>query len=210
VFHNRGYKRLIAVRQGVHFNFDRVFEDCTATIIEQVEGMRNLVNEFSKFARLPEVRPVPSDLKKILDDTIALYKSSHPDILIETAYDPALPLVEVDREQMQRVFINLFENSVEAMGGGGRIGVTTALKTDLETVEIQVKDEGRGIAPEHQDRMFMPYFSTKEDGTGLGLAIASKIVSDHRGYIRVSNKVPRGTVMTVELPLRSQPALSKT
>ncbi len=118
--------------------------------------------------------------------------------------------MEVDREQIQRVFINLFENSVEAMDGGGRIEVTTALKPDTESVEIQVRDEGRGVSPDQQDKMFLPYFSSKVDGTGLGLAIASKIISDHRGYIRVSGNVPRGTVMTVELPVKSQPALSKT
>jgi len=182
-------------------------EDCTATIVEQVEGIRKLVNEFSRFARLPEVRPVPWDLNRILDDTIALYKSSHPSIAIETAYDPALPLVEVDREQIQRVFINLFENSVEAMDGGGRIQVSTALKADLEVAEIQVRDEGYGIPSEDRDKVFLPYFSTKEDGTGLGLAIASKIVSDHGGRITVASNVPRGTVMTVELPLKAQPAV---
>jgi len=188
-------------------DFDHVLEDCTAIIVEQVEGIRKLVNEFSRFARLPEVRPVPWDLNRILDDTIALYKSSHPSIAIETAYDPALPLVEVDREQIQRVFINLFENSVEAMDGGGRIQVSTALKADLEVAEIQVRDEGYGIPSEDRDKVFLPYFSTKEDGTGLGLAIASKIVSDHGGCITVASNVPRGTVMTVELPLKAQPAV---
>ena len=177
--------------------------ECTETIIKQVEGMKALVDEFSKFARMPEADPRPNDLHRIIDDVVMLYSGAHRDIAIEREYDPALPVINVDAEQMKRVFLNLFDNAVAAMDGGGRIWVRTGLDGQLGMAKVEVADEGTGIAPEDREKLFLPYFSKKKSGTGLGLAIVNRIVADHGGYIRVEDNSPKGARFVIELPVKA-------
>ncbi|MEE9568254.1 MAG: ATP-binding protein, partial [Candidatus Binatia bacterium] len=179
-----------------------VLEKCTSTIIKQVEELKNLVNEFSNFARLPAAELVPDDLNEVVKETLFLYTEGHKGIdfqFIKKGGD--LPPVELDREQTIRALINLLDNAVAAVGGKGRIEVSTAYNSSLGVVYLEVADNGCGISPEMKERIFEPYFSTKEEGTGLGLTIVSAIVSDHRGYIRMRQKEPRGTRFIIELPV---------
>jgi two-component system nitrogen regulation sensor histidine kinase NtrY len=183
-----------------------VLDKCTTTIIQQVVELKNLVNEFSQFARLPTAQPVPNDLNLIVQDALFLFKEGHNHIDFEFRQGK-LPALELDREQIKRVMINLLDNAVAAVGDGGQIQISTAYDRARNTVYLEVADDGCGMAPEARVRIFEPGFSTKKQGTGLGLTIVNQIVEDHRGYIRVRNNEPRGTRFVIELPVREQDAL---
>lgn len=177
-----------------------VIEEGTQTILQEVATLKGLVEEFSRFARMPSARPEPTDINELLDSSLLPYGSTHEGIDIDQDLDPRVPTLEVDPDHLRRAFTNLFDNAVEAMDGRGELRVSTRYDPDLEVVRIEVADSGPGILPEDKDRLFLPYFSRKRDGTGLGLAIVHQIVSDHRGYVRVADNLPRGTVFVVELP----------
>lgn len=180
-----------------------IFDDCTQTIIQQVDELIGLVNEFFAFARLPAVTLSLNDLNALIQEVLILYRGTHKNIEFSFAPDMAAPKFPLDREQIKRVMINLLDNAVAAIESEGLIKIQTAFDPVLEMVRIQVADTGCGIAPKDKDRLFEPYFSTKKGGTGLGLTIVSSIISDHHGHIRVKNNEPRGTIFTIELPLES-------
>lgn len=185
-----------------------VLDKCTTTIIQQVVELKNLVNEFSQFARLPTAQPVPNDLNVIVQDALFLFKEGHNHIDFEFRQGE-LPALELDREQIKRVMINLLDNAVAALADGGHVRISTAYDRSRNTVYLEVTDDGCGIAPEARVRIFEPGFSTKKQGTGLGLTIVNQIVEDHRGYIRVRNNEPRGTRLVIEFPVREQDALQE-
>jgi two-component system nitrogen regulation sensor histidine kinase NtrY len=182
---------------------DPAFKDCTTTIISQVDQLKNLVNEFSNFARLPKVVPRPSSLKEILDEIVVLYRSGHKDLTINVNYDAALPVFEFDPDQMKRVFVNLLENAVAATEEEGErlVSIDASFDSVLNIVRVSCNDNGAGIPDEIRGRVFEPYFSTKSQGTGLGLTIVKKIVEDHNGFVRAVAGEPKGTKMVVELPV---------
>lgn len=182
-------------------DFEKIFDQSTSTIIQQVEVIKGMVDEFSKFARMPLPNPKPNNLHQIIEDATGLYRTSVRKIEITSSYDPNVPVMELDREQMQRVFINLLENSVDATQGKGRIEIRTSLDAQRQRVSIEVSDDGVGIPAEDRDKLFAPYFSTKKRGTGLGLAIVQRIVADHNGTVYVQDNKPRGTKFVIELPL---------
>jgi len=178
-----------------------VIRHCIETIINQVDLMKEMVNEFHQFARFPKIAPVPCRVEEIVHEIRTTYHSSHPkvEILVETIGE--LPQVMLDKEQMKRVLMNLVDNAIEAMKGRGRIEIRL-LKDDANNqLVVEVKDEGEGIPAEERELIFQPYFTTKQGGTGLGLAIVSRIVTDHGGYIRVRPNRPRGSVFVIELPI---------
>jgi two-component system nitrogen regulation sensor histidine kinase NtrY len=171
-------------------------------IINQVDELKNLVDEFSKFARMPAANPVPSDMNAIVAEAMGLYREAHKDVAFLFEDSRTVPVFNLDREQIKRMMINLFDNAIEAMNGKGEISVSVDYDSSLQTARIKVSDTGRGIPPEHKNRMFEPYFSTKKHGTGLGLSIVNTIVTDHNGFIRVRDNSPVGTVFIIELPIR--------
>jgi two-component system nitrogen regulation sensor histidine kinase NtrY len=186
-----------------------VFESCLETILKQVDSLRDLVNEFSKFSRLPQVRPVLADINEIIMNAVNLYAMSYPLIRIDAGGLCPVPQFLLDPDQMNRVFVNLFSNAVAALDSepNGLIEVKSKLLKELNTVRIEVSDNGCGIPPALRDRVLEPYFSTKDGGTGLGLAIVNQIISDHGGYLRVEDNLPTGTRIVIELPVRVvQPA----
>jgi two-component system nitrogen regulation sensor histidine kinase NtrY len=185
-----------------------VLDKCTTTIIQQVLELKNLVNEFSQFARLPTAQPVPNDLNLIIQDALFLFKEGHNHIDFEFRQGD-LPPLELDQEQIKRVMINLLDNAVAALVDGGHVQISTAYDQARNTVYLEVADDGCGIAPEARVRIFEPGFSTKKQGTGLGLTIVNQIVEDHRGYIRVRNNEPRGTRLIIEFPVREHDALQE-
>ncbi len=182
----------------------KVFDECTRTIINQVDELKVLVNEFSNFARMPDADPSPNDLVEIVQDTLSLFRESHPSTNFIFEQQNPLPLLDLDREQMKRVMINLLDNAVAAVDGDGEIRVNLSFDEILKIARIEVSDNGPGIPAKDKIGMFEPYYSTKEKGSGLGLAIVSNIIADHQGFIRVRDNLPRGTTIVIELPGRSR------
>jgi two-component system nitrogen regulation sensor histidine kinase NtrY len=184
---------------GAEGQFD-VIEEGTRTILQEVDTLKGLVSEFSRYARMPTISLVPSDLHEIVENGLLACTSTHEGIAVERTLARDVPAIQADPDQLKRAFTNLFDNAVEAMEGQGTLRVSTSFDPEIETVRVEVADTGPGIKPEDKDRLFLPYFSRKRDGTGLGLAIVHQIVADHNGYVRVADNQPSGTVFTIELP----------
>ncbi|OGW15475.1 MAG: hypothetical protein A2035_02950 [Nitrospirae bacterium GWA2_42_11] len=182
-------------------NYDKIFDDCTSTIIKEVNALKMLVNEFSNFARMPAAKPSPDNINSIIKDVVLLYSSAHKDININEDLSDPIPQINVDRDQIKRVFINLFENAVEAMNGNGHVWIKTEYDDTVRMIRVEVADDGIGVSAEDKEKLFIPYFSRKKTGTGLGLAIVNRVVSDHNGKIMISDNSPRGTKFTIELPV---------
>lgn len=194
---------------------DPAFTDCTGMIIRQTDDLKRLVNEFSNFARLPQTKPELASLNLVIEEALGVFKVSHRDIQFSFERDPQLPVFKFDPDQIKRVLINLLDNAVaavssfaqslsnEAAGDApvSRIAVRTQYDSLLKLVRISVLDNGAGIPAEDLDRVFEPYFSTKQNGTGLGLAIVRRIVEDHNGFIRALSNEPHGTRLIIELPV---------
>jgi len=178
-----------------------VFDESTRTIIKQVEELKRMVNEFSSFARMPASVPAPNHLNEVIGETLILFQEAHKNIHFEfVPHD--LPVLNIDREQIKRVMINLIDNSITALGEGGKVKIQTDYDPKLQMVRLEVSDNGCGITDDNKRRLFEPYFSTKQSGTGLGLTIVNTIIADHHGYIRVRDNEPRGTTFLIELPVR--------
>jgi two-component system nitrogen regulation sensor histidine kinase NtrY len=178
-----------------------IFDQCTNTIITQVDELKRLVSEFSQFARMPKVQKSPDNLIKLTGNTLFLYQEAHKNISFSCREETPIPVFSFDAEQIKRCLINLLDNAVAVLPDGGTIEIELSLDQEQENVFIKVHDNGPGISKENKLKLFEPYFSTKKMGTGLGLAIVSTIVSDHNGYIRVQDNSPTGSVFIIELPL---------
>ncbi len=175
-------------------------EECTTTIVGEVESLKGLVDEFSQFARMPAPRTVPTDLQQLIVDTLALYSGLFSDVCIDRCFDQNVPLVRLDAEQIRRVLINLVDNAAEAIERKGRIIVETQMDRTNGMARIVVADDGPGIPPAEREKLFLPYYSTKRRGSGLGLAIVRRIIAEHGGNIEVTDNQPHGTRFTIELP----------
>jgi two-component system nitrogen regulation sensor histidine kinase NtrY len=180
-----------------------ILDNCTSTIIQQVDELKHLVNEFSQFARLPSAQLLPNDLNEIVNEALFLFKEGHNGVDFQFSGGP-IPRVELDREQIKRVLLNLLDNAVAAVEENGEIKLSTAYDPRRGMVRLEIADNGCGLAADIRAKIFEPYFSTKENGTGLGLTIVSQIIEDHRGYIRALPNHPRGTRFTIELPANEE------
>jgi len=188
-------------RKYAQFVDDTIFEECTETIISQVELIRNLVNEFSSFARFPSANPVPCHLMPIIEETIALYREGHPSVNFKTNNTSDIPILNLDRQQMKQALINLIDNAISAIKGAGNITIGVAHDPILKKIRMEVTDDGQGISNEDKTRLFQPNFSTKKAGMGLGLTIVNTIIADHNGMINVQDNTPRGAKFVIELPV---------
>jgi two-component system nitrogen regulation sensor histidine kinase NtrY len=177
-----------------------VFDECTRMIIDHVELIRNLVNEFSTFARFPTANPKPCYLAPIIDETVSLYREGHPEIRFHINIAKDIPRMNLDRQQFKQAMINLVDNAVAAVHNRGNINVLAVYDPILKLVRMEVADDGTGIADADKIRLFEPNFSTKKTGMGLGLTIVNSIVTDHNGMIRVQDNFPRGAKFVIELP----------
>jgi two-component system nitrogen regulation sensor histidine kinase NtrY len=197
--------RLCAERMQRHFTgapapTQALVDECTATIVGEVKSLKNLVDEFSQFARMPSPRTVPTDIHALLADVFALYRGIFTAVDLRPRFATTLPLVSVDPEQIRRVVINLVDNAVEAMAQHGAIDVETHHVPAENVVRIVVADNGPGIPPAEREKLFLPHYSTKQRGSGLGLAIVRRIVTEHGGSVTVTENVPHGTRFVIELP----------
>ncbi|HLM54920.1 MAG TPA: ATP-binding protein, partial [Pyrinomonadaceae bacterium] len=182
----------------------RVVEECTATIGREVAGLKAMVDEFTRFARLPHSRLEHGDLNEVVRQAVALYEERLEGVRMDVLLGRDLPPALLDAEQLRRVFVNLIDNAAEALGEGEgerRITVATGHDPARGLLIAEVADTGHGIARADFARLFQPYFSTRGRGTGLGLAIVHRIMTEHGGRIRAETNRPRGARMIIELPV---------
>jgi two-component system, NtrC family, nitrogen regulation sensor histidine kinase NtrY len=185
-----------------------ILDKCTSTIIQQVNELKNLVNEFSHFARLPSAHLTTNDLNEIVQAALFLFKEGHNHIHFQF-HNGEIPPLELDRGQIKRAVMNLLDNAVAAVADDGEIRIATSHDPSRGVVYLEVADNGCGVAPEVRARIYEPYFSTKKNGTGLGLTIVSQIIEDHRGYIRVRPNEPKGAKFTIEFPVQAESRLAE-
>src|SRR4029077_16161840 len=157
-------------------------------------------------ARFPAAQPVRCDLNEIVFQALAVFKGRLDGIAMETSFAQGLPPVNVDREQFLRVVVNLVDNAAEAMQDSlvKKLYIATHPGA-ADSVELVIADSGCGVSPDDKEKLFLPYFSTKNRGTGLGLAIVSHIVAEHNAQIRVEDNQPVGARFTVEIPSVLEP-----
>jgi two-component system nitrogen regulation sensor histidine kinase NtrY len=180
----------------------KVFDECTKTIINQTKEIKNLVNEFSNFARMPATNLLPNDLSKVIRESISLFKELPKNISFEFTERDKIPICNLDKDQMKRAIVNILDNAVDAIENEGKIIIETSYDKIFQIARIEIADTGCGIPQEEKLKLFEPYFSTKKSGTGLGLSIVSTIIADHSGYIRARDNYPKGTRFIVELPVK--------
>jgi two-component system nitrogen regulation sensor histidine kinase NtrY len=179
-----------------------VFKECTQTIIDQVEVLKNLVNEFSRYARMPVTSLTLNDLNAVVAEAVLLFQDAHKDIVFEFKPSEGLPKFDLDAEQINRVMINLLDNAVAAINKkNGRIEITVSYDEQHRKATVAVADDGAGVPSSNKRKVFEPYFSTKKFGTGLGLAIVNSIISDHHGQVSVADNNPTGTIVSFQLPV---------
>jgi two-component system, NtrC family, nitrogen regulation sensor histidine kinase NtrY len=194
-----------------HPSFDEIIEESTSTVLEEVDRLKRIVTEFSDFARMPKPELSRIDVNDAITSSLSLYQGAAP---IEIRPSPGLPQIDADKRQLSQVLLNLVENARDAIAQrpdpeGGKITVLTRAGEAGDRIELIVEDNGPGVPADRKDKVFSPYFTTKEHkgGTGLGLAIVHRIVSDHGGRIALTNVLGGGARFTVELPLRNGTAL---
>ncbi len=167
-------------------------------IVREVDTLKRMVDEFSRFARMPRPQPVELDLQELVGETVKLYRGVKPGVEVAMRIAPEASRAWADAEQLRGALINLLDNAVEATEAPGLVEVRTE-RSDGR-LQLQVADSGRGIPPAAKEKLFLPHFSTKGRGTGLGLAIVHRIVRDHDGQIHVHDNHPKGTRFEIELP----------
>jgi two-component system nitrogen regulation sensor histidine kinase NtrY len=185
-------------------SFDNLMEECVRTITQEAQSLKSLVDEFSRFARLPQARLEDANIHQVLENALSLYNGRIQDVRLLKEFSPDVPTLRLDPEQMKRVFINIFDNALEAMAESGIpkvLHIRTSCNTPQSSVRVEISDTGRGFPSEYQDSMFLPYFSTRNGGTGLGLAIVRQIISEHSGQVSAEPNSPIGARIIIDLPL---------
>jgi two-component system, NtrC family, nitrogen regulation sensor histidine kinase NtrY len=189
---------------------DPAFQECTSMIIRQTDDLKNLVNEFSQFARLPQAKLVLSSIDKTVEDALSLFRPAlSADIILEKQMGDDIPDFKFDPDQIKRVLVNLIDNAIAAVSNSEdrqsvspkKVTISTRYDSELKILRLAVADNGPGIPISQRARVFEPYFSTKDGGTGLGLAIVKRIIEDHNGFIRALPNEGRGAKMVIELPV---------
>ncbi len=179
----------------------RILRECSTTIGREVESVRALVDEFSQFSRFPAAQPVPTSLNDVVENALAVFAGRLEDIDVSKSLAPNLPTLNLDREQFKRVIVNLVDNAAEAMRESPVKNLSILTRASADSVELVVADTGAGVSRDDKEKLFLPYFSTKNRGTGLGLAIVSHILAEHDASIRVEDNQPCGARFLIEIPL---------
>jgi len=179
-----------------------VLRESTATLLAELGNLKTIIGRFSDFARMPPPDFQPVNLNDIVSRAVRLFEAQFrsvpgAEISVRLDTDPNLPAIQADAEQLNRALQNLILNAIDAMPAGGALGILTR-REDAKIV-LEVSDSGKGIEQEERQRLFTPYYTTKQHGTGLGLAIVQSVVSDHRGKISVTSEPGRGTTFRIEL-----------
>ncbi|MBN1498014.1 MAG: HAMP domain-containing protein [Spirochaetes bacterium] len=185
-----------------HPDIKNIILSGTETIVEEVGVLKNILSEFTEFARLPEMKPVKSDINALIENCVNFF-SGHENISFHSHLDRRIPEIYIDRMMLRQTFNNLIKNAVEAVGKTGNIYVSTELLQEDEggVARIIIRDDGVGIRDIDRDKIFNPGYSTKSSGTGLGLAIVQKIIMEHQGEISCNSEFGKGTEFIIDLPI---------
>lgn len=181
-------------------DLDRVFDDATNVIINEVGSLKQMLDEFSKFARLPAPQMTRQSLHDVLRDVVTLYREAQKDIQFVIELDDTLPPINFDREQLRRVFVNLFDNAVQAMNQRGDCGSARDTTPSADVRWLLLRTKAQASRRKIMTSCLYLFYSQKT-GTGLGLAIVRRIITDHEGQIQVGNNQPRGAVFKFDLPV---------
>lgn len=183
--------------------FDEVFREGTTTLLSELDNLKTIVGRFSEFARMPPPQLAPVQVNELIRNAMKLFEgqfsgAGRPQIETNLYLEEELPEIQADRDLLHRAFQNLILNALDAMPAGGTLTVRT--KRITGGVRVEVSDTGQGLTPEECQRLFTPYYTTKQYGTGLGLAIVQSVVSDHTGKIAVESEHGAGTTFRIDLP----------
>lgn len=190
--------------------FDDYFDEATRTVLEEVHRIANIVTEFTRFARLPPPRPEPTDLSALVNQVVTLQRANAKEARIEIIEKKSLPSTSCDREQIIQVLTNLIQNALEAITSKADKGkVTITLSQNGDRAQIEVADNGPGVASEMAERLFEPYATNKPSGTGLGLAIAQRIAIEHGGELSHVAHAGAGATFRLTLPIEGPPPVSE-
>lgn len=182
-------------------NNNAIIQEGASTIVQEARTIKALVDEFSNFARMPNVRLQSGDIHEIIEQVISLYIGIFSTIKFETRFSSDVPpKIQVDSEQMKRALMNIIDNAIDAMDKKGKITIKTFYDSSHKKVLIEISDQGPGINIEDKEKIFLPDYSTKKKGTGLGLAIVNQIITEHNGSIGVEPIAPHGAKFTIQIP----------
>jgi two-component system nitrogen regulation sensor histidine kinase NtrY len=192
---------------------DEVIRDSTLTIVEHVDSIKRLANEFSNFARMPTAEFASTDLNRLVGDLLLGYEDQAMNVTVQFIPETKLPLIMFDREQVRRGILNLIDNAMAALQESETVDPKVVIRTRFDRkrqiATIEIADNGPGVPHGDKTRIFNPYFTTKKGGTGLGLAIVSSVVADHHGRVTVVDNTPRGAKFIIELPISQNTAVTQ-
>ena len=194
----------LARKFGAQIN-DPIFDESTRVIERQVEHLQEMVQEFSAFAKMPEVKLERTSLEPILEALVQLFRNGHSKITWNLDIPEALPLILLDKNAMHRAILNILTNSAEVLSEFAVrepfVQINAAYDSENSVIRLEIEDNGPGLTNEERSKLFEPYFTHKKGGTGLGLAIVRSIIADHHGYIKALSRPEGGTVMSIDLPV---------
>jgi signal transduction histidine kinase len=198
-------ENLLKAREHGGEQFDEVFRESASTLLAEIANLKAIIGRFSEFSKMPQPQLQPVNLNQLVRNVLLVHQAQigaegGPTIIAKLQLDDQLGKVAADPELLHRALANLVLNAIDAMPRGGTLTLRT--RACGENACIEVSDTGSGLSKEECDRLFTPYYTTKEHGTGLGLAIVQSVISDHRGRIAVKSAPGQGTTFTIELPSR--------
>jgi nitrogen fixation/metabolism regulation signal transduction histidine kinase len=207
-------ENLMRAKQKSPEMFEEVFHEGTATLLAEIDNLKTIIGRFSEFSKMPQPQRRPTQVNDVVRSVLRVFNAQlqhaqlqeKNQIAVRTELADALPGISADPDLVHRALQNLVLNAIDAMPQGGELAIRTATLGDR--VEISVSDTGSGLTQEECERLFTPYYTTKQHGTGLGLAIVQSVVSDHGGKISVESTKEKGTTFRIELP--SEPQLWQT
>jgi nitrogen fixation/metabolism regulation signal transduction histidine kinase len=194
-------ENLVRAKQKAPEIFEEVFDEGTTTLLAEINNLKTIIGRFSEFSRMPQPQRRPTQVNDVVQSVLRVFQAqlqAKSPITVRTDLATALPEISADPELLHRALSNLVLNAIDAMPEGGEL--TIATKVMGNHVDISVTDTGSGLTPEECERLFTPYYTTKQHGTGLGLAIVQSVVSDHGGKISVESAKEKGTTFRIELP----------
>lgn len=201
-------ENLVKARQVLPNEFDEIFDESTRTLMAEIQNLKAIIQRFSDFSKMPQPQLQAVNINELVQGVATLHapalKDRTPEVKLEVVLDPQVPVVAADPELLHRALSNLVLNALDAMPQGGTITLRTAKRED--SVRIEVADTGTGLTKEECERLFTPYYTTKQHGTGLGLAIVQSVITDHGGTISVESTPGQGSTFIIELPQRASAA----